>query len=202
MTPRSRPGREVRRGERAEHEIEPARAGVLVEAERDLELAAAHAGDVELLEVAVDVAPRIVVGQLAPRSGTRWRSRSRPRRRCASCRDRSSSVSSGSSVGGLGVGHSPPRSARGSRGACPCRSRSTDDRRGGTTGTPPSASSLLGRLFSSGLSVGPACCVVLAGSVRRRRPRQNDQERGGRRISGMEPLPVSRNVLSTDAKSH
>ena len=37
------------------------RAGVLVEAERQLELAAAHAGDVEVLELGVDVAPGIVV---------------------------------------------------------------------------------------------------------------------------------------------
>jgi hypothetical protein len=63
MTPRSRPA-QVRRRERSEHEVELRGARVFIEAEGELELAAAHAHHVVLLEVGVDVAPGVVVAQL------------------------------------------------------------------------------------------------------------------------------------------
>ena len=50
---------------RSVHEVELRRAGVLVQAEGQLELADLEASDVELPIVGVDVAPRVVARQLA-----------------------------------------------------------------------------------------------------------------------------------------
>ena len=55
-------GREQGRDARAMDEIQLRGARVLVEAERHLELADEHLGDVELLVVQVDVAPGVAVG--------------------------------------------------------------------------------------------------------------------------------------------